>query len=140
MAGMEGLGRVCDVIPIAAGQAFKFRHCSGALFVCTGADTFTVTVSATYGGSYTSPGNYITRYYQRASEDATTAWTLQTQAASNAVVQAGAYTTAIHLFTSQIPAPYAYAKCSAAGSGLVVAVLYDLTVQRGPEMLEILGS
>jgi hypothetical protein len=138
---MEGLGRVVDVIPIAAGQAFKFRGASACLFVCTAADTFTLTVASTFGGSYATPGNVFTSFYQRADTNGTHAWTKQTQAASNAVAQANAgYTTAFEVFTSMITDPAAYLKVSVGGSGLVTAILHDLTVRRDPRNLEILGA
>jgi hypothetical protein len=141
MAGMEGLGRLIDQIPIAAGQAFKFRGASAILFTCTGADTFTITNSSTYGGSYTSPGAIITSFYQRADTNGTHAWTLQTQAASNAVVQANAgYTTAFEVFTSKLVDPNDYIKVTAGASGLVIATLHDLVVQRKPANLEILAA
>lgn len=140
MAGMEGLGRVLDVIPIAAGQAFKFRGCSAVTFVCTGADTFTLTASSSFGGSYATPGNVLTHYYQRADTNGTHAWTRQTQAASNAVVQSNAgYTTVFEVLTSQLSDPNDYIKVSAGSSGLVTAILHDLTVQRRPSNLEVLG-
>lgn len=141
MAGMEALGRLIDQIPIAAGQAMKFRGASGITFFCTGNDTFTITVSSTFGGSYATPGNIINHFYQRADTNGTHAWTRQTQALSNAVVQANAgYTTAIEVLTSMIADPNAYIKVSAGGSGLVSAVLHDLTTQRKPANLEVLGS
>lgn len=140
MAGMEGLGRVLDVIPIAAGKAFKFRGASAVLFVCTGADTFTITASSSYGGSYSSPGNLISHYYQRADTDGTHAWTRQTQAASNAVVQGSAYTTAFEVLTSMLADPNDYLKVSVGASGLVTAILHDLVVQRKPANLEVLGA
>lgn len=141
MAGMEGLGRLLDVIPIAAGQGFKFRGASAVTFVCTGADTFTLTVASTFAGSYATPGNVINHFYQRADTNGTHAWTRQTQAASNAVVQANAgYTTAFEVLTSFMSDPSAYLKVSAGGSGLVTAILHDLTVQRKPANLEILGA
>jgi hypothetical protein len=140
MAGMEGLGRVLDVIPIAAGKGFKFRGASAVLFVCTAADTFTLTAASSYAGSYATPGNLITHYYQRADTDGTHAWTKQTQAASNAVVQGSAYTTAFEVLTSMIADPSAYLKVSVGGSGLVTAILHDLVVQRKPANLEILGA
>jgi hypothetical protein len=140
MAGMEGLGRLLDVIPIAAGNAFKFRGASAVTFVCTGADTFTLTTASTFGGTYASPGNLINHYYQRADTNGTHAWTKQTQSLSNAVVQGSAYTTAFEVLTSWIADPNAYLKVSAAGAGLVTAILHDLTVQRKPANLEILGA
>jgi hypothetical protein len=138
---MEGLGRLLDVIPIAAGAGFKFRGASAVTFVCTGNDTFTLTVASTFAGSYSSPGNLITHYYQRADTNGTHAWTRQTQAASNAVVQSTAgYTTAFEVLTSWMADPNDYIKVSAGGSGLVMAILHDLTVQRKPANLEILGA
>lgn len=140
MAGMEGLGRVLDVIPIAAGQGFKFRGASAVLFVCTGADTFTLTAASSYGGSYSSPGNILTHYYQRADTNGTNAWTRQTQNASNAITQGSAYTTAFEVLTSMIADPSDYLKVSVGGSGRVTAILHDLVVQRKPANLEILGA
>ena len=141
MAGMEGLGRVLDVIPIAAGAGFKFRGASAISFVCTGNDTFTITVASTFAGSYATPGNIINHYYQRADTNATHAWTKQTQSASNAVVQSNSgYTTVFEVLTSMIADPSAYIKVSVGASGLVTAVLHDLVVQRKPANLEVLGS
>jgi threonine dehydratase len=140
MAGMEGLGRLVDVIPIAAGQGFKFRGASAVLFVCTGADTFTVTVASSYSGSYSSPGNILTHYYQRADTNGTHAWTKQTLSASNAITQGSAYTTAFEVLTSMISDPNDYIKVSVGGSGLVTAILHDLVTQRKPANLEILGA
>ncbi len=140
MAGMEGIGRLVDVIPIAAGQGFKFRGASAVLFVCTGADTFTITAASTFAGSYATPGNIINHYYQRTTTNGTVAWTKQTQALSNAVVQASAYTTAFEVLTSMIADPQAYLKVSVGASGLVTAILHDLVVQRKPANLEILSA
>lgn len=140
MAGMEGIGRLVDIVPIAAGQAFKFRGASAVLFVCTGNDTFTITASGTFGGSYTSPGNIINHFYQRADTNATHAWTRQTQSLSNAVVQANSgYTTAFEVLTSMVADPQDYLKVSVGASGLVMAILHDLVVQRKPANLEVLG-
>ncbi len=141
MAGMEGLGRLFDAVPIAAGQGFKFRGASAVAFLCTGADTFTVTVASSFAGSYVSPGAIISHYYQRQDTNATHGWTLQTQAASNAVVQGNAgYTTLFEVLTSELADPYDYIKVSVGGSGLVCAIPHDLVVQRKPANLEILGA
>ena len=141
MAGMEALGRLNDAIPIAAGQGFKFRGASGVTFYCTGNDTFTITVASTFAGSYATPGPIINHFYQRADTNGTHAWTRQTQAASNAVVQSNAgYTTAFEVLTSMVSDPSAYIKVSVGGSGLVFACLHDLVVERKPANLEILGA
>lgn len=141
MAGMIGLGRVFDAIPIGAGVIFKFRHASAVSFLCTGNDTFTVTVGTSHSAAATSPGNVFTFYYQRADTNGTNAWTKQTQSASNAVTQSNSgYTTLITLYTSVIADPNNYVKCAAAASGLVTVLLHDLTVQRTPANLETLNT
>jgi hypothetical protein len=139
MAGMYALGRVANVIPIAAGKAFKFRGASGVMFVCTGNDTFTVTVASSYAGSYASPGNIITKKATCTATDGTAAWVDATQSASNAVTISSG-TVVFHVLTSQLSDPSDYVKVSVGASGLVSAYLYDLTVQRRPGNLEILGS
>lgn len=139
MAGMEGLGRVLNVIPIAAGQGFSLKGASGVAFVCTGSDTFTLTVASSFAGSYATPGNIITRSYNNAQTNGTAAWTAVTQAASNAVGPV-VNTNVFHVFTSQLSDPSCYLKVSAGASGLVTAILYDLVVQRAPANLAILGA
>ena len=50
------------------------------------------------------------------------------------------YTTAFEVLTSMLSDPSDYLKVSVGGSGLVTAILHDLTVQRKPANLEILGA
>lgn len=140
-----GLGRVFDVIPIASGVGFSLKNANAVSFVCTGADTFTLTVATTFGGTYRAYNFFtpnftpFTFYHQRADTNGTNAWTRQTQTAASTVVQAGAYTTVIPLYATQLPDGYAYVKLTASVSGLVSAYLHDLSVARKPENLQILG-
>jgi hypothetical protein len=143
MSTSEALGRLMNVTPIASGVAISLRDCGGITFVCTGADTFTLTTSATFGGSYATPGNIITHYYQAAATNGTAAWTKQTQAASNAVVQGSAYTTLIEVLTAQIPdvSPnMLYIKCTASAAGLVSAYTHSLAYQRKAANLPIMSA
>jgi hypothetical protein len=136
---MEALGRVCNVIPIAAGAGFSLKQATGVLFVCTGNDTFTITVASTFAGSYATPGNIITHVYTNTSTSGTATWVEVSQAASNAVTISSG-TVAFEVFGIQLPDPKAYVKVSAGGSGLVTAILHDLTAQRDPTNLAILGA
>ncbi len=136
---MEGLGRAFNCIPIAAGQGFSLKQASGCTFVCTGNDTFTLTVASTFAGSYATPGNIITKIYTNTATGGTAAWVKATQAASNAVTIASG-TVAFTIYGVQLADPKAYLKVSAGGSGLVTAILHDLTYQRGPANLAILGA
>jgi hypothetical protein len=138
---MEGLGRVFDVVPIASGAYLSMKNCSGVTFVCTGADTFTVREATTAAGTgVQNIGNVITHYYQNTSTAGAAGWTKQTQAASNAVTQAGANTTVIEIFCSQLDDGFDYIYCHAAAAGLVTAILHDLTVQRSPANLATLSA
>lgn len=139
MAGMEGLGRLGNLVPIAAGAGLSMKGASAVTFLCTGNDTFTVTVASTFAGSYATPGNILTRYYTCTQTNGTAAWVKATQAAANAIaISSGAL--AFDVFGSQLPDPKCYIKVSAGGSGLVAAWFHDLTVQRGPANLAILGA
>lgn len=139
MAGMQGLGRLFNVVPIAAGRGLYVGNVSAVTFVCTGNDTFTVTVASSFGGSYATPGNIVTVTYTNTATNGSAAWVKATQAASNAVTIASG-SVAFSVFGSQLPDPKNYVKVSVGGSGLVTAILHDLTYQRGPANLQIVSA
>lgn len=136
---IAGLGRAFDVVPIAAGQGLSFKACSGISFVCTGNDTFTLTVASSFAGSYATPGSIFTYYYTNAQTNGTAAWAKATQAASNAVTIASG-TAVIELLETQLADPSCYVKMSVGSGGLVCAVLHDLDVQRKPANLVKIGA
>ena len=138
MAGMEGLGSRFNVIPIAAGQGFNISACSGVAFLCTGNDTFTLTLATSFASGYSQPSgwNPITHYYQSTNTSGTAVWTKVTQSASNAVVQSSDYVTVVTLLGTMVPDTYNYVKCTATNAdGVLVALLHDLAVQRAPANL-----
>lgn len=139
MSYMEGLGRVFNVVPIAAGQGISLKGASAVTFVCTGNDTFTLTVASSFAGSYATPGNIITRKYTNTATNGTGVWVAATQAASNAVTQSSG-TTVFTVGQSQLTDPAAYLKVSVGGSGLVYAIVHDLKVRRAPANLPALGA
>jgi hypothetical protein len=139
MSYMEGLGRVFNVVPIAAGQGVSLKGASACTFVCTGNDTFTLTVASTFGGSYATPGNIITRKHTNTSTALTAAWVDATQAASNAVTISSGVV-AFTVGQAQLTSPAAYLKVSVGSGGLVVAILHDLKVKRVPANLAIVGA
>ena len=154
MAGMEGLGRLFNVMPIAAGVAINLNQCSAVTFVCTGNDTFTLTVGATFGGSYVTPpttaiGGGLIRNYYTTTTAGTAAWTKTQGYASGSYVNAvtiGSGVAAFTIYGTDLDVQaiggtnYQYVKCSVGASGLVTAILHDLTVQRTPANLEILSA
>lgn len=139
MSYMEGLGRVFNVVPIAEAQGISMKDCSAITFICTGADTFTLTVATTFAGSYATPGNIITRKHTNPQTNGTGAWTRATQTASNAVTIASGMV-AFTVGQAQLADPAAYLKVSKSAAGLVVAILHDLKVKRDPGNLRIVGA
>src|SRR5258708_19608559 len=112
MAGMEGLGRIYNVVPIAAGVGISLKHCSGITFVCTNSAinaVFTVTVAPTFAGTYVAPtssGGIISHYYQSTSQNGSTGVTKVSQTAANAVTPATPRgTTGIEIFRPLLPHP-----------------------------------
>lgn len=139
MAAMEGLGRLINVVPIAAGAGLSLRDATGVTFICTGNDTFTLTCSDTFAGSYASPGSTITHKITNTATNGTAAWVTATQTAANTVVIASG-TVAFYVSGDSLPDGKAYVKVSAGGSGLVTAVFHDLTTQRKADNLAIVGA
>lgn len=139
MPAMEGLGRVFNVIPIAAGQAISLKDASAVTFICTGNDTFTVTCASSFGGSYATPGNIITQKYTNTATNGTSTWTKASQSASNAVTISSG-TVAFTVKGVSLPDTKTYVKCSVGASGLVFAVVHDLMVQRTPGNLPALSA
>lgn len=135
---MEGLGREFNVIPIAAGVGLSLKDAEGVSFVCTGADTFTITASATQGGTYATPGNIITRKQTNTSTAGAAKWVNATQSASNAVtIASGAVL--FYVDAADLPAADCYVKVSVGASGLVQAIVHDLQIQRDPANLPALA-
>ena len=136
---MEGLGRVYNVVPIAAGVEINMREVDSVDFVCTGNDTFTVTAANAIGGSYTSPGNIITNKYTNTATNGSAAWVRASQSASNAVTIASG-TVVFTVNGASLADGQTTVKCSAGGSGLVTAILHDLKSKRGPANLPAVAS
>lgn len=136
---MEGLGRHFNVVPIAAGVGISMKGCAGITFICTGNDTFTLTVADSLAGSYATPGNILTRKVTNSATNGTAAWAETTQSAANAVTIASG-TTAIHVPASALPDDKTHIKCSAGAAGLVTAITHDLVTQRKPANLPALSA
>lgn len=145
---LEGLGRLFNVAPSVGGAsasgsaALSMRDADAITFVCTGADTYTITTSDSFSGTYADPGDIIDHFYKNTKADGTVAWTLETQAASNAVTQSTANAvTVITVLGPSLPDGDKYVKCTVTGTtGKVVAIVHDLDVMRKPANLAVLSA
>ncbi len=149
MSGMEALGRVCNIITTADTHGFSMTECSGVMLTvaASGASSIAVTAAKTFTGSYdnftTANGfGQAAHWYQSTTAVGTAAWTKQTSVwTTNSLALAGttAYASVVHIFGSQMADGYKYLKVTCT-NGTLVAVTYDLTVQRTPANLAILGA
>jgi len=153
---MEALGRLYNVVPIAAGQGISLKTSAAVTFVCTGNDTFTLTVATTFAGSYVTPpttaigGGLIRVKYTNPQTNGTGVWTQVKLAsgsyANSATISSGTVVFAVYPIDLTPSTSggggtnYAYIKCSVGSSGLVTAIAGDLTEQRSPQNLPALGA
>lgn len=135
---IEGLGRVVNAIPIAAGKSVSLKDAQGVTFIVTGADTFTLKSQPTAGGTATNLA-IITRYYTNTATDGTAKWVLATQAAGAAITLASG-AASFYVDGNDLPAAAKYVEVTVAASGLVFAIVHDLDVQRDPASLAALNA
>jgi hypothetical protein len=156
MAGMEVLGRLANVIPIAAGAPFKIRGASCHMVVVTGATAVaTLAQDSSFGGGFATAAAIVKNIYWTTATNGTAAWSKLTYVNGTAPFAAGplstftlgtttGLTTAIaavfHIFTSELADPYNYIKVTMTGGGLCSVFSSDLTPQRAPANLEIMGA
>jgi hypothetical protein len=147
MAGMEALGRVCNIIPIASSKPFKMRGASSVMVCVTGATAVaTLNERSSFGGSDTALA-VIKDVYWSTATDGTAAWNklilsplVSTYTHGTTTGLTTAVMSVFHVFTSQLSDPFNYLNVVATGSGLCSVTLVDLVHQRAPANLEILGS
>lgn len=142
MAGMEGLGRLFNVVPIAAGRGLFIGNVSGVTFVTTGNDTFTLTSATTFAGSYTSPGTITANVYKSSATNGSAVWVQdQTLISTNTIVSGAAIATAFTIRSTWSGVQgRLYLKLSVGGAGLVTAILHDLEYQRRATLLQIVSA
>lgn len=138
---MEGLGRVFNVIAVASGVRIPMHDADGIAFVCYedgGATDLTIDESNAASGGTTQNLATVTRFFT--SNGVGGAWSLQTQSAA-ALVEPSDDTAqdcaVIHVSADELSDGFDYIECTSDG-GSVVAILYDLAVQRAPENLPAL--
>lgn len=136
---MEALGRLFNVVPIAAGTLISLKDAAGVTFVCTGDDTFTVKSATSYNGSPTAL-TAITRTYKCTSTAGAAAWTDSGDISAVSAVTIASGALVFYIDQSDLPAGAEYVEVTVAASGLVAAVLHDLKVQRSPGNLRVLSG
>lgn len=152
MAGMQGLGRVFDVVADAANHPISLKNCSAVTFIVKTSGAATITVqgqTAFSGGTATNwtPANGFgqpTTWYENQHTDGTGSWAKKTAVWSTATLTLSGtttYTSVVTFYVSELADTYDYINISSnANTTYIAAVLHDLTVQRTPANLTILGA
>ena len=151
MAGMQGLGRVFDVITSASGNYFSIKNASAVSFIvqASGASSLALVAATTFAATTTA--NWTTAngfgqvgfWYQNTQDNGTGSWSKQTSVwTTNSIALAGTtgYMSVVTVYTSEFADTYCYLKATGTNTSSVTALLHDLTVQRTPANLAILGS
>jgi hypothetical protein len=149
---MGGLGRVFDVVYTASGNAFSLKNCSGVtlLVKCSSTTTTSIALVGSTAFSGGTTANWTTAngfgqtayWYQNTVNTGTAAWTKQTAVWTTNSLAVGAtsgYLSAVEIFASQLADTYDYLTVTGTNC-TVTALLHDLTVQRNPANLAILGA
>jgi len=145
----ELLGRLIDIEPQISDGAgtvdpVNLKDAAGVQFTCfvpgSGGDTFIVKYCATRTGSYVA-FNPITRYYTKTKLDGTVQWTDSGDLSADLgtiTIVSGCVT--FYVDAADLPSEDAYIEVVPGTSGIVIAVLGDLLVQRQPKYLRALNS
>lgn len=134
--GMEGHGRLFNVVAAASGVGINMRTCSGVTFLSfLDAGTQTLTLTQTIAGASSTNLAVITRIYKGPGVGGT--WTKVTQAAANTfnlTTDATNDAFTCYVGADQLADTYTHV-VGTVGSGILVAIIHDLTVQRAPQNL-----
>lgn len=149
MSGIEGLGRVFNVIVTADTVGFSLVGSSAVSVVvkASGASSIAVSAAKTFSGSYdafsTANGfSQPTRWYQATAADGTVGWTKQAASWSTATLTlAGTtgYVSVVDFFGSQMADGYKYLKVTCT-NGTATIITHDLTNMRKPANLAALSA
>jgi len=136
---MYALGRLFNFLQVADDVYVPLKDCGGVTFFCYNAagDTWTLTEAKDAAGAGAQALATIERFHAQATVGA--AWALTTQAAASTVVTSASQDVAvIEVDCAELSDQYDFVKLASTSTGLVLAVLRDLTVQRAPANLPAL--
>jgi len=147
--GMKGLGHTFNVLPVATGVHIDLENADGVTFILyeDGGDQQIVFVESIKGAS----GQSLATVNELYACNGVTAgvWTRETSDSAaalsdNSTVEKKDTTpfdcAAIYIGAAELSAGYDSVECTIDGSGLCIAIVHDLNVQRQPENLPTIGT
>jgi len=134
--GMEALGRLFNVVAAASGIHIPMKQASGVTFVSfLDAGTQTVTLKQSIDGASETALTIVDKIYKAPGVGGT--WTKVTQAAAdnfNLTTDATNDSFCLYVGADQLSDGYNCVEATA-GSGILIAIIHDLVVQRDPTNL-----
>jgi hypothetical protein len=133
---MEAIGRLLDILPVADDVYVSLRDAGAVTFVgvLTTGDTWTITSATDASAGGAAVLSTVDRYLVRTTVGS--AWQVLTQAVGSAVTTTSAQdVVAIHISAAELPAGHDWVKCTSTSTGIVIAIIHDLKVQRSPQLL-----
>jgi hypothetical protein len=140
---MEGLGRLFNVVAVADGVWLNLRDYGGVTFISINAagETVTVQEATAQAGSGAQDLDVIDHSYVQTNGDGTDAWVKLTQVADAVEVFAATEDVgAVYVDSDSLSAGFDYVNCTSTSTGLVIAILHDLAVQRSPQNLPAVSA
>lgn len=138
---MEALGRLFDVLAIGDDAYVNMQRAEAVTFICflAAGDTYTLTEAKTAAGGSAQVLTTIDRFHVQATPGA--AWVLVTQAAASTMVTTASQdVAALYVGAVELSAGYKFLKLASTSTGTVVPILHDLSVQRAPVNLALIGA
>jgi transcriptional antiterminator Rof (Rho-off) len=138
---MDALGRVFNVHPLADDVYVSLAGASAVTFIGVNAagETWTLTEAKDAAATGAQVKACLTRYHVSTTVGAV--WAALTQAAASTIVTTASQDVlVVTVEGTQLSDTYKYLKLTSTGSGTVVAVTHDLTVQRKPANLPAIGA
>lgn len=143
---MDGLGRVINVVPVAAAAWINVKDAGAVTIIGTNAsgETYTLTEAKDASGtSAKSPTNANITHYYTTSVSGANPWVEHIITAANTTGAVGGSgvlaVVAFSVDTKALDPGFPYIKVAPTGSGTVFAILHDLDVQRRPSLLAAVG-
>lgn len=141
---MDGLGRVFNLTPTADAAWVSLRDASAVTFIGIGGNNETYTLSEAKSGAGASSQvlGTLDHYHYNTGAVGATAWVRSNSPTSTSVITT---TTANPVFAvtvheSELDDGFNYVSMASSSTGLVVAILHDLKVQRKPSNLAALTA
>lgn len=138
---MEALGRSFNALAIADDVYVNMQYCEAVSFLCflAAGDTYTLTEAKSAAGLSAQVLATITRFHVQATPGV--AWVEVEQAAASTMVTTSAQDVALlHVGAVELSAGFTHLKLASTSTGLIQAITHDLSIQRDPALLPLIGA